>query len=483
MTQSLGRWRTSWGARLVVALSLGFWAVGFLRSGTAWAGVPRTIAYQGKLTETSGAPLAGEHVVTLRLYDAATAGAKLWEEQHTISLTALDNGVFSLVLGAKTPFGSGITFNEPLWLTIEVDGGGEFSPRQPLSSVGYALNADTLDGLDSTQLLAAAGQGDITAVTAGTGLAGGGNAGAVSLSVDVGTTAGKIVQLDADGALPAVSGANLTGITASLPDGSVASAQIVDGTIAAADTAATFLTAGPGVSLAKSDASWTISAVIQAGDIEVGDLPAHASLHQPGGSDALPTAAPVGIGSANSQGTSTSLARADHVHQGVHSLAASGQPQLTGDVTLSAGSNIALTQTGNAIHIAASGTGAKGNRVTGFASDSAAISSSSDTTLLSATITKSQADSALFIIATVQLNHTSGGNKTVDLTLFRDAAQLDASYRGRLGSGGGQIQELPISLHTWDASGAGTYTFTLKARASGNGATATVRRLTVVELP
>jgi len=40
----------------------------------------------------------------------------------------------------------------------------------------------------------------------------------------------------------------------------------------------------------------------------------HASRHQPGGADAIPTATAVSIGTANSAGTSTSLARADHVH-------------------------------------------------------------------------------------------------------------------------------------------------------------------------
>ncbi len=41
---------------------------------------------------------------------------------------------------------------------------------------------------------------------------------------------------------------------------------------------------------------------------------AHASRHQPGGADPLPTAAPVTIGTANIEGTATSFARSDHVH-------------------------------------------------------------------------------------------------------------------------------------------------------------------------
>ena len=42
---------------------------------------------------------------------------------------------------------------------------------------------------------------------------------------------------------------------------------------------------------------------------------AHASRHQPGGADAIPTATAISIASANAEGISTSLARADHAHK------------------------------------------------------------------------------------------------------------------------------------------------------------------------
>lgn len=313
----------------------------------AQADVPRTIHYQGKLTEPDGSPLTGDHTVTLRLYDAATGGTALWEEQHQLSLVRDDNGIFSVVLGSKTPFASTITFNEPLWLTIEVDGAGEFSPRQPLSAVSYAINADQLDGLDSSQFVqldaggfipdaqlaanvsrlggsidtseitdstltatdtadtflvaganvtvtrasgswtiaaSSGGGGDITAVIAGTGLTGGGTSGDVTLAADVGTTADKIVQLDATGALPAVSGASLTSLNAgslasgTVPDArlssnvsllgsAIESAEVTDTTLTAADTSDTFLTAGAGVTIVKGASSWDISAVGSGGDI------------------------------------------------------------------------------------------------------------------------------------------------------------------------------------------------------------------------
>ena len=359
---------------LAIGLSLGHWAAGPLRHSTAWADVPKTITYQGKLTEPDGSPLTGEHQITLRLYDAASGGSKLWEEQHTITLSRIDNGVFSILLGSRAPFGSEIRFNDPLWLTIEVDGGGEFSPRQALSAVGYAINADTLDGLDSSQFLGAVHD-------------------------------------------------------------------------------------------------------------EHGALPPHASTHQPGGADALPTGTPVSIGTSNSGGTSTSLARADHLHEGLHTIAASGQPQIRGDAILAAGSNVTLSQAGQTITIAAAGAGSSGNRVTTSASNAVTVGTASDTTLLSVAITKSQAGSALLILATVELSHSANpAEKTVDVKLFRDATQLDASYTVRLGTTSRSVSDVPVSLHAWDAPGAGTYTVSVRARASGAGTQATIRRLTVIEL-
>lgn len=58
------------------------------------------------------------------------------------------------------------------------------------------------------------------------------------------------------------------------------------------------------------------------------------------------------VAAAGATGVSTGLyARADHAHEGVHSISKSGDPQITGDATLSAGTNVALSQTGNDIEV------------------------------------------------------------------------------------------------------------------------------------
>ena len=117
-----------------------------------YAQVPQLITYQGRLSEATGTPLTGTHTIVFRLYDAEQGGNKLWEETHTITVAREDNGIFSVVLGSLTSL-SELNFNQPLWLTMAVDGDSEMTPRQRVTSAGYAINADTLDAMDSQQFV------------------------------------------------------------------------------------------------------------------------------------------------------------------------------------------------------------------------------------------------------------------------------------------------------------------------------------------
>ena len=75
------------------------------------------------------------------------------------------------------------------------------------------------------------------------------------------------------------------------------------------------------------------------------DVPAHASRHQPGGADPIPTAVAgtIAVGDAAAVGTSTSLSRADHTH-------ALPAPAAPADVTKSAASAGAATTVARADH-------------------------------------------------------------------------------------------------------------------------------------
>ena len=146
--------------RFALALSLTFslwpariWrALGVPVAHTAWAAVPWMINYQGRLTDTGGSAVTGSVTIIFRLYDAATAGTKLWEETQTMSLSEADNGIFNVILGSVTALTS-VDFNTAMWLTVQVADDTEMTPRQRLTAVGYAVNADQIDSLDSAKFL------------------------------------------------------------------------------------------------------------------------------------------------------------------------------------------------------------------------------------------------------------------------------------------------------------------------------------------
>ena len=113
-----------------------------LSSGVLSAQVPTKMSYQGVLTDGSGAPVAdSNHSLVFKLYNVSTAGSALWTEtQATVKTT---NGVLSVVLGSVTPIG--IAFDGALWLGIEVDGGGELTPRIELTTSPYSFHAKSVD--------------------------------------------------------------------------------------------------------------------------------------------------------------------------------------------------------------------------------------------------------------------------------------------------------------------------------------------------
>lgn len=404
------------------------------------ANVPQLIAYQGRLTNADGSSLVGDHTIRFRLYDAETSGSLLWEEEHRVTMATEDNGIFSLILGSLQAFGT-LHFTQPLWLSLEVDGEGEMTPRMRLTAVGYAINADTLDGFNASQFLRSdvnsESKGQLKLTRSGFGLliqplndppmtanllevrrAGGSPVMTLDLggtlnvaSIDLGDgpdddlvasdlavlTGGPTSNADA---LHTHSGSGLVDLNASnltsgtIPDArlsaavsllgpSIESAEITDGTIAAADLGVDSI----GAAQLRSDA-------IQPGDIEVGDLPA------------------------------------------------------TARASTSATSSLAI--------------------------------GTSDTTLLSVAITKARADSALLILASVSITSGgSGGGKDFSVKLRRDGTQLDGTYETTVTGGDKAI----VTVHALDTTGSGSHTIELQASASKTGATATVRRLTVVEIP
>ena len=113
------------------------------------AAVPHLIRFQGKVTDTQGAPLNGSYNITFRVYDAASGGTLLWSE--TQSAIPVNNGVFTVLLGNVTSLD--LPFDIQYWLSIEVNNDGEMAPRQQIASVGYAIRAETADSISNVAIL------------------------------------------------------------------------------------------------------------------------------------------------------------------------------------------------------------------------------------------------------------------------------------------------------------------------------------------
>ncbi|MBI3192832.1 MAG: hypothetical protein HYZ34_00020 [Ignavibacteriae bacterium] len=103
------------------------------------AQIPRTISYQGVLTDNLGTPKSdGTYSFTFRLYESETGGTAIWSETKNLEVK---RGLFYTMLGSQTAFGSSVNFEKPYWLSIQLASESEMTQRMPLTSVGYSLNA------------------------------------------------------------------------------------------------------------------------------------------------------------------------------------------------------------------------------------------------------------------------------------------------------------------------------------------------------
>jgi hypothetical protein len=116
----------------------------------------RMLSFQGRLTNTADTPVVGATNMRFRLYDDISAGNLLWDS-NVCSIDPDQDGIFSTNLGAGAGAGSDdeecgaeisdsvFTENSNVWLAVTV-GAETLTPRQPIRTVAYALNAETLQG-------------------------------------------------------------------------------------------------------------------------------------------------------------------------------------------------------------------------------------------------------------------------------------------------------------------------------------------------
>lgn len=116
-----------------------------LMASAVQATVPRILHYQGRLTDGSDNPQQGTYDFTFRLYAAESGGGALWTEVHNNIATDSD-GLYQLNLGEITSLNA-ISFDTGYWLSVQIDAGGEMTPRQRLLSTAYAVRADLADSI------------------------------------------------------------------------------------------------------------------------------------------------------------------------------------------------------------------------------------------------------------------------------------------------------------------------------------------------
>lgn len=210
--------------------------------------VPLFINYQGRITEGSGVPLGStgtapnltaapiNRKIIFRIFDAQSAGTRLWSEQQTVTIAL---GEFSVLLGQgidavyagttetrpalDTVFNGLIppdTSNRYLEIVVD-DGSGTFTaadvpitPRQRITSTAYSLRARMADTVSPLAI----------------------NAGALATGSVTGI---KIV----DGAITTDKIANLGILNGNIANSAVTTDKIADGTVGNADLANNVVTA------------------------------------------------------------------------------------------------------------------------------------------------------------------------------------------------------------------------------------------------
>jgi microcystin-dependent protein len=147
---------------MAIALALSIFSVAKVLSAPQMAvTIPSTIGFEGFLVdESTGDPLDGTYAITFSMYSAATGGSLIWTE--TLDAVAVTDGLYAVELGASVPFGAS-AFDGARWVGVTVGDGIEMTPRTKISSVPFALNAesandaDTVDGQHALELGVPAG--------------------------------------------------------------------------------------------------------------------------------------------------------------------------------------------------------------------------------------------------------------------------------------------------------------------------------------
>ena len=111
-----------------------------------FAEVPRTMNYQGKLTDASDiAVVDADRLIAFNLYDVSTGGTPIWAETLSVSIV---HGLFDVILGET--HGIDLPFDNQYYIELVIDETDDgvidatddpLLPRQPFSSNAYSFRS------------------------------------------------------------------------------------------------------------------------------------------------------------------------------------------------------------------------------------------------------------------------------------------------------------------------------------------------------
>ena len=90
----------------------------------------------------------GNYSIQFKTYTAVSGGTAEWTE--TQAVVPVKNGYFNVYLGSSTAVPGGVDWSQEHWLTMNVNGDGEMTPRIKLTAVPYAFRAGQADSLTIT---------------------------------------------------------------------------------------------------------------------------------------------------------------------------------------------------------------------------------------------------------------------------------------------------------------------------------------------
>jgi len=104
--------------------------------------VPLRIHHEGLILDDDGVMVEGDATLNISIYDAAEGGQLLWTEEHDVVVVM---GYYTVLLGESADL-SGLFGPEARYLGVSMGDRPEIVPRQRVASVPYSLVADNVVG-------------------------------------------------------------------------------------------------------------------------------------------------------------------------------------------------------------------------------------------------------------------------------------------------------------------------------------------------